>query len=80
MILPFDPLGTRALSPYLKDMPLVQGVVATALGFVFFGGVKTGAMNLTGITMNTFGAAWYSVAKYKQRAAEESAAKSKETQ
>ena len=55
-------------------------MAATALGFVFFGGVKTGAMNLTGISMNTAGAVWYSIAKYKQRASESTAAKSKETQ
>lgn len=58
----------------------MQGVAATALGFIFFGGVKTGAMNLTGIAMNTAGAVWYSVAKYQQRVAASSSAKSREEQ
>ncbi len=31
-------------------------MVATALGFIFFGGVQTGFLNLTGIAMNTAGA------------------------
>jgi len=49
---------------------VMKGVAATALGFVFFGGVQTGFLNLTGITMNTAGAVWYSVAKYQQRRAQ----------
>ena len=45
----------------------LQGVAATGLGFVMFGGLQTGFLNLTGIGMNTAGGVWYSVAKYRQK-------------
>lgn len=46
---------------------MLQGVAATGLGFVFFGGVRTGLLNLIGITMNTAGGVWYTLVKYRQQ-------------
>ena len=74
-------MGNDSCSTIIQhDFVSLQGVAATALGFLFFGGVKTGAMNLTGIAMNTAGGVWYSVAKYQQRAAANSSAKTREVQ
>ena len=48
-------LSKQAKRPQSQVFRYLQGVLATALGFVFFGGVETGFLNLTGIIMNTAG-------------------------
>lgn len=48
----------------------MQGVAATSLGFVVFGGVKAGLLNVTGIGVNTVGGVWYGIAKYEGKEGE----------
>ncbi|KAH7282729.1 hypothetical protein KP509_35G045400 [Ceratopteris richardii] len=46
---------------------VLKGVGTTTLGFLVLGGVKVHALNVTGLTINTCGGIWYSLAKYNQK-------------
>lgn len=46
-----------------------KGVLATGLGFFLLGGVEAHVLNVTGILVNMAGGAWYSVIKFRQKAA-----------
>ncbi|GFR52718.1 hypothetical protein Agub_g15271, partial [Astrephomene gubernaculifera] len=46
---------------------VLKGVVAVFLGFFLLGGVRFSAVNVAGIALNTAGAIWYSVIKYREK-------------
>lgn len=48
---------------------VLKSVVSTVLGFFLLGGVKFYWVNVSGITMNTLGGAWYTAIKYREKQA-----------